>query len=143
LLSSHDLINLILGDDRHQRFSTNIATRPKIDEPTANRLAAEGAGHGATEEDLIYADNISNKPIPFFVYQGLSPPPADGSFGFFGVNPWTGDVWALWGCRRLSTPALRKSQVEIRKRFTTGELKQYAKLRRIRPDCIYDAHERQ
>jgi len=108
----------------------------KIDEPAANRLAAEGAGHGATEEDLIYADNMSNKPIPFFVYQGLSPPPADGSFGFFAVNPWTGDVWALWGCRRLSTPALRKSQAEIRKQFTPQERKQYVKLRHLQPECI-------
>lgn len=108
----------------------------KIDEPTANRLAAEGVDHGATEEDFEYSENISKEPIPFFSYQGLSRPPADGSFGYFAVNPWTGDVWALWGCRKLATAALRKSQAEIRKRFTPEELKQYAKLRRIRPRCI-------
>jgi hypothetical protein len=109
----------------------------KIDEPTANRLAAEGADHGATTEDLLYEDAGSEKRAPFFVYYGLSRPPREGTFGYFAVNPWTGDVWALWGCQRLSTPALRKSQAEIRKQFTREELTQYAKLRRLRPQCIY------
>ena len=52
----------------------------------------------------------------FFVFHGLTNPPVEGSFGYFAVNPWTGDVWALWGCHRLSTPALRKSQAAIRRR---------------------------
>ena len=59
--------------------------------------------------------------------------------GSFAVNPWTGDVWSLWGCRKLSTLALRKSQVEIRKCFTREELKQYAQLRRLKPECIQRA----
>ncbi len=110
----------------------------KIDEPTANRLAAEGADHRARPKDLWYEGEGRMSP-PFFVYNGVRPPPAEsGSFGFFAVNPWTGDVWALWGCKRLSTPALRKSQAEIRQRFTADELKQYPKLRRLQPRCITD-----
>jgi hypothetical protein len=38
--------------------------------------------------------------------------------------------------RRLSTPALRKSQAEIRKQFMPMERKQYVKLRRLQPQCI-------
>jgi hypothetical protein len=132
-LATAIVVAAILGDFA---FADTNKIPFKLDEPGAERLAAEGVGHGTTTEDLIYADNISDKPVPFFVYQGLSPPPAEGSFGFFAVNPWTGDVWDLWGCRRLSTPALRKSQAEIRKRFTSTELKQYSKLRRLEPQCI-------
>jgi hypothetical protein len=58
--------------------------------------------------------------------------------GYFAVNPWTGDVWALWGYRKLSTPALRKSQAGIRRRFARDELQQYARLRRLRPECIIE-----
>jgi Transposase DDE domain group 1 len=60
----------------------------------------------------------------------------NGSFGFFAVNPWTGDVWALWGCRKLSTAALRKSQAEIRRHFRTWGLKRYDRLSALRPDCV-------
>jgi hypothetical protein len=38
----------------------------------------------------------------------------------------------------LSTPALRKSQAQIRRRFTPAELKQYEKLRRLKPECIVE-----
>jgi hypothetical protein len=85
---------------------------------------------------LEYFDYDSNSGS-FFVYNGLTKPPAEGSFGFFAVNPWTGDVWNLWGCQRLSTPALRKSQAAIRRHFTREELKQYARLRRLKPECIF------
>jgi hypothetical protein len=33
---------------------------------------------------------------------------------------------------------LRKSQAEIRKRFTRDESKQYARLRGLKPDCIVE-----
>ncbi len=108
----------------------------KIDEPTARRLAAEAVYRSDRYLDLFnYAANMS---LPFFVYDGLSEPPAEGSFGYFAVNPWTGDVWALWGCHRMSTPALRKSQAAIRRRFTHEELEQYARLRRLKPECIVE-----
>jgi hypothetical protein len=115
--------------------ATHAADIPwKLDEKTAQALAALAAGDGANPGDLD-PDLPTNDP-PFFVFDGISPPPAEGSFGFFAVNPWTGDVWALWGCRKLSTPALRKLQAEIRQRFTREELKQYAKLRNLKPECV-------
>jgi hypothetical protein len=108
----------------------------KIDEPTAQRLAAE-AHYGADKylDAFNYASTMSP---PFFVYYALNEPPAEGGFGYFAVNPWTGDVWTLWGCRKLSIPALRKSQAEIRKRFTRDELKQYARLRGLKLECIVE-----
>jgi len=101
----------------------------KIDEQTALRLASEA--YGVDEKWFDYDSGMSRS---FFVFYGLTE--SDGSFGFFAVNPWTGDVWSLWGCRRLSTPALRKSQAEIRRRFTRQEVKQYHRLAQIKPDCI-------
>jgi hypothetical protein len=108
----------------------------KIDEATAQRLAAEG--HYGAERNVDAFDYDGNLDPPFFVYYGINDSPAEGGFGYFAVNPWTGDVWALWGCHRLSTPALRKSQAAIRRRFTTQELKQYNRLRRLKPECIFE-----
>lgn len=105
----------------------------KIDEPTAKRLAAEGRFGADTHLDAFnYGEAMG---APFFVYYGLEPD-RDGGFGYFAVNPWTGDVWSLWDCRRLSTPLLRKSQAEIRRRFTGKELRHYAELNRRKPECM-------
>jgi hypothetical protein len=112
----------------------------KVNEPTAQRLAAEAVYRGDKYLEFFeYDDSMSsNFSPPFLVFQGASKPPAEGSFGFFAVNPWTGDVWNLWGCHRLSTPILRKSQAAIRREFTREELKQYARLRRLKPVCVVE-----
>ena len=106
----------------------------KLNEETAQSLAAAATGHSRTPEALDY-QGTDTDPL-FFVFYGPNPPPAMGGFGYFAVNPWTGDVWDLWGCYKLSTPALRKSQAEIRRGFTHEELKQYRRLVRLKPDCI-------
>jgi hypothetical protein len=124
----------------------------KIDALTARRLVLEAIGQNASHllsndgDPMEIYDNqgnlvrtvegMSTSP-PFFTFTGISPPPAEGSFGFYAVNPWTGDVWELRDCRRLSTPALRRSQAEIRKRFTPEERRRYAQLRhRLRVRCV-------
>ena len=106
----------------------------KIDESTAKRLAAEVV-YGADKYLNAY-DFDSNNDL--FIVFNTNSAPAEGGFGYFAVNPWTGDVWALWGCHRLSTPALRKSQAAIRRRFNGAELKQYARLRRLKPECTVE-----
>lgn len=93
-------------------------------------------GYGLRDERWLEPEPYMSK--PFFVFDGINRPPRNGSFGFFAVNPWTGDVWALWGCHRLSAPALRRAQAEIRHRFTAGELKHYDRLRRRKPFCIVE-----
>ncbi len=43
----------------------------------------------------------------------------------FAVNPWTGDVWDLIACTRISSPQLQKEQKAMRKRsrFSSGSWK--------------------
>jgi hypothetical protein len=106
----------------------------KIDESTAKRLAAE-AVYGA--DKYLNAYDFDSNNGSFIVFNTNSAP-AEGGFGYFAVNAWTGDVWALWGCHRLSTPALRKSQAAIHREFTREELKQYARLRRLKPECTVE-----
>lgn len=106
----------------------------KIDAPTARHLVSEGAEviemvvHDTGDEDRRSAPPFFN-----FVWQVT---PTGGNLGYFSVNPWTGDVWTRWSCKRLSTPALHKSQAKIRKLWTAAELKQYAKLHHLRPACV-------
>lgn len=106
----------------------------KIDESTAQRPAAEAVYGG--DMYLKFFDYDSDDG-PFIVFNGASKPPAEGSFGYFAVNRWTGDVWALWDCNRLATAVLRKSQAAIRREFTRQEMKQYARLRRLKPECLF------
>jgi hypothetical protein len=109
----------------------------KIDREAARHLAAEAVQNGFHDHDFDDG-NDQTKP-PFLLFEVFLPPPATwGMYGFFSVNPWTGDVWALWGCNRLSTPAVRKLQAEIRRRFSVREAEDYARLRRLKPDCIYE-----
>jgi len=59
-----------------------------------------------------------------------------GSFGDFAVNVWTGDVWDLWDCQLLSSPALQKSKAAILDRYLPRELKFYHQLHKLHPVCI-------
>ena len=38
--------------------------------------------------------------------------------GYYAVNPWTGDVWDVMGCKRISSPAIQAEQRSILKRST-------------------------
>ena len=100
----------------------------------AERLLAEAYDHKVESKWFDFDPGMSHR---FFEFDGINQS-GNGSFGFFAVNPWTGDVWALWGCHKLSTPALRKSQAEIRRRFSPRDLTRYARLSRLKPDCVVD-----
>ncbi len=105
----------------------------KIDEKTAHILTAE-AHDGGMDLWQAYDYDDGNRMSPgFFAYTELGLE-AD-NVGVFAVNPWTGDVWSLWECKKISTPASRAIQKEIRKRFTLEELYQYKRLGRIKPSC--------
>ena len=106
----------------------------KIDEDMALRLAAESNHGGLKYLDSYDYEGPSTWTPPFYEFDGLGP--VTGSFGFFAVNPWTGDVWSLWDCKKLGTPASRRDLAKIRERFTAEELKQYAKLSRLHPKCM-------
>jgi hypothetical protein len=76
---------------------------PKIDEATAGRLAAEAYGWNLKYMDFYKQDHS------FFVFAALGGEYGTAPVGWLGVNPWTGDVWSVWRCSRLSTRSLRKS----------------------------------
>lgn len=54
----------------------------------------------------------------FYGFEATWPNPAGSPvLGFFGVNPWTGDVWNLDSCERVSSVVLGNAQSSIRRRF--------------------------
>ncbi|HYM31354.1 MAG TPA: hypothetical protein VEU47_08660 [Candidatus Cybelea sp.] len=108
----------------------------KIDEPAAARIAAEAVGDAHTTEEFKYSG--AHVDYPFYDFDLRPGPPSKASFGYFAVNPWTGDVWALWGCFKVPSPAARKSQAKIRRQFTREELKQYPRISQIKPECIFE-----
>src|ERR1700761_571763 len=99
----------------------------KLTEEQAYQLIARVFGnlHGGTFEYDRDPDSI------FYDYQGIGRPGTEGSFGFFSVNPWTGDVWDLWECHKLKRARLPALKAEIRRRFTPTELRQYGRLSRL------------
>jgi hypothetical protein len=105
----------------------------KIDEKTSHILVAE-ANYGDMKfwKDYDY-DNQGRISSGFFSYieLGLN---AD-TIGVFAVNPWTGDVWSLWECRKIGTLTSLAIQKKIRLRFTSEELPQYERLSQIKPSC--------
>jgi hypothetical protein len=104
----------------------------KLDVDEAEQLAYKAlSGHRPRPPGTLwYEPDIS---LPFFTFSGAAI--LAGIDGYWAVNPWTGDVWDLWGCTRPTTPALHRALTDIRHRFTAEERKQYRKLRRLKPVC--------
>lgn len=84
-----------------------------------------------TPSRILEIDEAEGLQENFLVYAVIGE--RQGMKSDYGVNPWTGDVWDLWECKRVTNPALRKAQTEIKKRYTPEELKQYHKLHLLRP----------
>jgi hypothetical protein len=109
----------------------------KIDKPMAARLVSEALRDN--HSIVKWLEDSPDMSDPFFVFDGLNKPPRQGSFGYFAVNPWTGDVWALWGCTKVKSPTVQRSQERIKRRFTSQELAHYAELRDLKPECIVES----
>lgn len=101
----------------------------KIDHEAARRLAAEAFKWNERYVEYDHDDRS------FFIVAPMGGEYATAPVTWLAVNPWTGDVWELWTCKRLSTPALRKSQAAIRESFSGAEARQYAKLHAMKPAC--------
>jgi hypothetical protein len=106
----------------------------KLTERQAYQLIHRAFGnlHGGSFE---YGPDLDKN---FYAYQGVGRVGTEGSFGFFSVNPWTGDVWDLWECHKLKRRRLQALKSAVRRRFTSEELKQYDRLSRLKPECIVD-----
>ena len=100
------------------------------------------ANPDATDESLYFDKRTEAEAQLFFIFDGLSIcHGCNGSYGFFAVNKWTGDVWALWGCYKQRTRALQKAQVAIKRRFSPSELHDYQRLSRLKPECTFDRND--
>ena len=116
---------------------TSDLTKPKIKNALAKRLALVTAPveHRHTRNFLLSndKDNIRQFIILQYVYNWTG-------LGFFAVNRWTGAVWDIWACEKVSTPESDRTKVKIRTWFTPEELKQYDQLDSIRPICVDDRY---
>ena len=112
------------------RDATDIAK--KISLKDGARLAAEAVGGSSRS----MWDGDRKMVPPYYVYAWIGNG-VIAVMGYLQVNPWTGDVWDMWSCNRLSTPALTKSQARIRRQFTREELKFYDELHDMTPPCDF------
>jgi hypothetical protein len=101
----------------------------KVDRQAAQQLAAQGYSW-----PLIYMEYDRREKF-FYLFAALGGQYATAPVGWITVNPWTGDVWDVWSCNKLSTATLRKSQAAIRRKFQRDELRQYSRLRALKPIC--------
>jgi hypothetical protein len=136
LLTGVLILSLSLARGETQAAGVPTTDIPmKLDVKMAERLAYLACGPNLCPNNFNYGPLVAP---PFFSFDVLNSAPVNGSFGYFAVNPWTGDVWALWGCYKISSPAALRMQAAIRKRFAPEEMKQYARLSALKPDCIVE-----
>ena len=110
---------------------------PKIKNSLAKRLAAEASSISyRSVNNFLLSDDKTNT-HEFIVLQYVNNWVGEG---FFAVNRWTGVVWDIWACEKVSTPKSDRSRLKIRKWFTPEELKQYDQLDSIRPICVDDRY---
>ena len=118
-------------------FSSTIITvnagQNKVSEQDGAEYTSEGYFNSNRKEDArFFVPLIKNAVNPFWGYQGIGK--IGGSFGFFAVNPWTGDVWDLWSCKQLQSAALDASKAKIRQSFTSDVM--YQKYSSKKPECF-------
>jgi len=113
-------------------ITENLA--PKVDNELGFKLLAlaKGAKHGN-----LYGgpDDMS----PFLIYEEAGK--YVGLPVWYAINPWTGDIWNVFpgkDCKHLVNPALVQEQQEIKKRFSTEELKEYKRLSELKPYRMSD-----
>ncbi len=113
-------------------LAENIPKKVTVDEAQVLVSKALSVQRHRELSTLWYEPDIG---LPFIAFSGAGI--IDSVDGVWEVNPWTGDVWNQWNCRRPMTPALRKALAEIRQHFTTKERKQYQKLHFLKPECEF------
>jgi hypothetical protein len=95
--------------------------------PANGRTISRDAANKLVREALValHEDGPSVKIVrfrydyapEFYSFTAMWPnPDGDPLIGYFAVNPWTGDVWDVMGCRRITSPAIEKEQESIWKR---------------------------
>jgi len=94
------------------------ATGPRqISSKAAWKLMGEAmAASGIDPKGFDLVPYVNSYAPDFYSFQALPRGPgAEGSIGFFAVNPWSGYIWNLAGCRQVTSPSLKKEQARILK----------------------------
>jgi hypothetical protein len=94
-----------------------------ISDRLARHLVREAlASKGIASAGVVLVPYVNNSAPDFYSYQAMRRnSSAPGSFGFFGVNSRTGDVWSFDTCERISSPALEKEIESIVRRSGLSE----------------------
>lgn len=82
---------------------------------------------------LDYQETMSGE--YFIVFEAL-PDQGDGALDYFGVNRWTGDVWSLWSCKKLSSKIYSKYKNKLCISAPAAEGKKHAGALVASPPCI-------
>src|SRR5260370_41672409 len=94
-------------------FSTiSLAHGRTISQSTARKLVREALvtmnQDGPSVKITRFRDDHARE---FYTFDATWPnPDGDPLIGYFAVNPWTGDVWDLGGCKRITSSAIEKEQ---------------------------------
>jgi hypothetical protein len=96
-----------------------FAQRPAISENAARKLVQDALVALDATKPWVEIMPLKYKWAPeFYTFQTWRPNAGEGPLltYSFGVNPWTGDVWDLIACKRITSPTLKKEQESISKR---------------------------
>jgi len=113
------------------------ARRQKVNENDArNILYAALQTKGYTKLPGFGLESYPSAHAPeFYFFQAVRyNPGGSASLGHYAVNQWTGDVWDAMGCKRLTSPSVRRFQNAIRKRSGLPA-EEYKRLRGKTPAC--------
>ena len=116
-------------------WAGEIPKKVKYDEARALAYLADRALHRDSELE----DFAPGAFPPFIAFDGHVESPRGDTYptsGAYAVNPWTGEVWDMWACKKVHTAALTKAQMDIRSRFSPTELRDYKKLSHLRAFCM-------
>jgi hypothetical protein len=94
------------------------ATGHMIGEKMARTLMSEAmAAIGIGTKSFVLVPYVDSPAPDFYSFQALRQnSTADGNIGFFAVNRWTGDVWSVDACKRITSLQLTKELESILKR---------------------------
>ena len=93
----------------------SVANGRAIGPATARRLVRQALIAVNQEAPSVRVEPLRYDYAPEFYAFAATWPNSDGDplIGYFAVNPWTGDVWDINACKRISSPALRREQEAI------------------------------
>jgi hypothetical protein len=99
------------------------------------QVAAEPTGITKLEGFTLDPDHDMKQFPEFYFFSAyVSVPGAQGTYGHYAVNKFTGDVWDPFGCYRLTNPKLETLEKNLRKKLGLN-LEEYLKHQKTDP-CL-------